>query len=292
VQHLTNVVQEVVRTNSLDARVPSEGSRDELNALVQLFNQMLGRIESLVRGMRESLDNVAHDLRTPLTRLRHKDQTAIQSVDDLSTRNDCPGCQVAIEKFADCVEEADRISQILNTLVDIAEAEARIGKIEHAATALDKVVRDGVDSYTEFAEASRVTVISRVPAGVLVSIDDTALFRVIANLIDNAIKYTPGGGSVTINAEARGSVVEMRVTDTGVGIAPEDLPRVWDRLFRSDRSRSQRGMGLGLSLVRAIVESCGGRVAAECNPEAGTTIRVTLPAANATQDLEPAGASA
>jgi signal transduction histidine kinase len=231
-------------------------------------------------------------LRTPLTRLRHKAQTAIQSVDDLPTHGDCPGCQLAIEKFADCVEETDRISQILNTLVDIAEAEARIGKVERAATALDKVVRDSVDSYTEFAEASQVTVTSQVPAGILVSIDNTELFRVIANLIDNAIKYTPAGGSVTIDADVRGNVVDVRVTDTGVGIAPEDLPRVWERLFRSDRSRSQRGMGLGLSLVRAIVESCGGSVGAESQGGAGTTIRVTLPLASATPKLEPASAGA
>ena len=281
VQHLTNVVQEVVRTNRLDARVPSGGSRDELEALAQLFNHMLSRIEALVRDMRDSLDNVAHDFSTPLTRLRHKAQTAIHALDELPARSDCAGCQLAVEKFGDCVEEADRISQLLNTLVDIAEAEAGIGKIEHSSTPLDEVAGDAANSYTELAEASRVAVSVEVPAGLHAMIDGATLFRVLANLIDNAIKYTPSGGIVRIQAIRRGAEIEISVSDTGIGIAPEDLPRIWDRLFRGDRSRSQRGMGLGLSLVRAIVESRGGKVSAESQPGTGTTIRVTLPAANA-----------
>ena len=120
-----------------------------------------------------------------------------------------------------------------------------------------------------------------VPAELHATIDSATLFRVLANLIDNAIKYTPAGGRVYLEATQHGREVDLCVTDTGVGIAPEDLPRIWDRLFRGDRSRSQRGMGLGLSLVRAIVESRGGRVGAESKPGEGTTIRVTLPAAKA-----------
>jgi signal transduction histidine kinase len=190
------------------------------------------------------------------------------------------------------VEEADRINQILNTLVDIAEAEARIGKIEGAATALEKVVHDGIDSYTEFAEASGVAVTSKIPSEIFVGIDNTSLFRVIANLIDNAIKYTPAGGNVMVTAKALGREVEVRVADTGVGIPPEDLPRIWDRLFRSDRSRSRRGLGLGLSLVRAIVESHGGSVGAESQPGMGTTIRVILPMAKGAANLEAIAAGA
>ena len=190
-----------------------------------------------------------------------------------------------MEKLADCVEEADRVGAILNTLVDIAEAEARIVPEDITPVGLAKIVNDSVASYADFAQASNVRVTSTVPDGLLARMDATALFRVLANLLDNAIKYTPAGGKVQIDAERRGSIAEVRVRDTGVGIPAADLPRVWDRLFRSDRSRSQRGMGLGLSLVRAIVEAHGGKVAVESHPGAGTTVLLELPAAATSASL-------
>jgi signal transduction histidine kinase len=279
VQRLTRVVEEIVETDRLDARVPSGASRDELEALVQLFNKMLNRIDTLVREMRESLDNVAHDLRTPLTRLRHTAQSILSGEEGALLNGKCAGCQLALDKLADCVEEADRVGAILNALVDIAEAEARLVTSEIKTASLDTLVREVIAAYADVARASQVEIASSVGGKLTIRMDTTALFRVLTNLLDNAIKYTPAGGRVLIRAEAVDQIAEVSVSDTGIGIAPEDLPRIWERLFRSDRSRSQRGMGLGLSLVQAIVGAHGGTVAAESKVGVGTTVRLRLPLA-------------
>jgi signal transduction histidine kinase len=279
VHALTKVVQEIVETDRFDARVPSAGSRDELGALVQLFNRMLGRIDALVRGMRESMDNVAHELRTPWTRLRHKAQAVIEANEESASSASCPTCRTATEALADCVEEADRVSTILNTLMDISEAEAGVAKLEMTAVPVGALVADTVESYAEWAEERKVAVAAEVPPELRVRADATALFRVFANLLDNAIKYTPAGGNVRITAERRGALVEIRFVDTGIGIGEEDLPRIWDRHFRSSRGRAERGLGLGLSFVRAIVEAHGGTAAAESRPGAGCTVKLSIPAA-------------
>jgi signal transduction histidine kinase len=279
VQHLTRVTREIVETNRLDARVPSAGSGDELDALVQIFNKMIGRIEALVCGMRDSIDNVAHDLRTPLTRLRHKAQAIIELDHQAAPEPRCAGYRAAVDALADCVEEADRVSTILDTLMDIAEAEAGLAKLEIASLPLAALIADAADAYDEFAQERGITIIREIPDEIRVNGDSTGLFRAFANLIDNAIKYTPRGGTVRLAAEQTGQVVEVQVEDTGIGISPGDLPRIWERLFRGDRSRSERGLGLGLSFVRAIVETHGGTVAVESQPGAGTCVRLTLPAA-------------
>lgn len=270
VQHLTAAAQRIVATASFDARVPSRGTDDELDLLVQIFNKMLARIERLICGMRDSLDNVAHDLRTPMTRLRQKAQAALGADEDVETVR---------EALADCVEEAERVMTLLNTLMDIAEAESGLIGFQRASVKVAELVHSAVDSYIEVAEEKGVAVTAQVWPGLCVHGDEGSLRRVFANLLDNAIKYTPAGGRVRIGVERAGESVAIHFADTGIGISANDLPRVWDRLFRGDRSRSERGLGLGLSFVRAIVESHGGKATVASEPGAGTEVAIVLPAA-------------
>jgi signal transduction histidine kinase len=267
VRTLAATVREIMRTGRTDARVPAEDSGDALGELTVLVNAMLQRIDAVVAGMRGALDNVAHDLRTPVTRLRGIAEAALQSNDP----------DVLREALADCVEEADRLASTLNTLMDISEAETGTMKLRVESTNVSDVIRQAVDLYEDLAEEQGVTIEINAPEQVEAPLDRIRIRQVIANLLDNAIKYTPAGGRISIDAAETGDDMVVAVTDTGAGIHPEDLPRIWDRLYRGDRSRSTRGLGLGLSLVRAIVHAHGGRVDVHSAPGAGSRFELRLP---------------
>lgn len=276
VRRLTHTVREIIDTGRTDARVPlppEPAPRDAIDELSTLVNAMLDRIERLVDAMRGALDNVSHDLRTPLSRLRATAEFALAGPSDVDRYR---------EALADCVEETDRTLVMLNTLMDISEAESGTMQLQRERVDLRAVIDRAIDLYRDVADGEGVTLALTVapPAGdppIVVTADRTRLEQVAANLIDNAVKYTPSGGRVDVELMREGATAAIRVRDSGVGIPSNELPRIWDRLFRGDRSRTERGLGLGLSLVKAIVEAHGGHVAVESQIGKGSTFTVSLP---------------
>ncbi len=264
---LRDAVQRILRTGQTDHRVPVYGTDDAVDELSGLFNAMLARITTLIHGMRNALDHVAHDLRTPMTRLRVTAESALATNDPARYR----------EALSDCLEESDRVLSMLTTLMDISEAETGTMKLNRTAVDLSKLVAEVTAVYEDTAEDAGVTLRASVAAGLVVNADRDRLRQALANLVDNAIKYTPAGGHVEVDAGRAEGAISIRVRDTGAGIAEHEIPRIWDRLYRGDQSRTTRGLGLGLSLVRASVEAQGGTVAVDSAPGRGSTFTITLP---------------
>jgi signal transduction histidine kinase len=169
---------------------------------------------------------------------------------------------------------------LLSTLMDISEAQTGTMKLSLEPVSVADIAGETIELYEDTADDRGIALVSEVPPDVQVRADRQRLRQALANLVDNALKYTDANGRVTITAARRGAdEVTIYVTDTGVGIPAADLPRIWDRLYRGDASRSEQGLGLGLSLVRAIATAHGGRADVTSTPDAGSTFELTLPAA-------------
>jgi len=268
IHELIRALRVIIQTGKTDARVPANPRGDELDELSQLFNTMLDRINALINGMKEGLDNVAHDLRTPMTRFRGIAEQALQSKQNTDLLR---------EALGDCVEEADRILIMLNTLMDISEAETGAMKLSLEKVNVAEVIREVVDLYENIAEDKHLSVHMTVSNDQYMAGDRNRLRQIFANLLDNAIKYTPRDGRIDIDAVQHNRQIDVSVKDTGIGIPPNELSRIWDRLYRGDKSRSQRGLGLGLSLVKAMVQAHGGEVDVSSVPGVGSRFVIRIP---------------
>jgi signal transduction histidine kinase len=252
-----NQVSREIMEGDLSRRIPSDGSGDELDRLAVNLNRMLGRIEALMASVRQVSDNIAHDLRTPLSRLHTK-------LSELRDTNLAPG---SAERIDEAIADAEELLAAFNALLRIARVES--GSRRAAFADLDPVVllHDVAELYEPLAadKGQRLTVIpppadhhtaagAQTPAWPHIHGDRDLLFQALANLLDNAIKYTPSGGEIHLAAVAENGGVALSVSDSGPGIPPELRGKVLQRFYRLDASRSEPGHGLGLSLVQAVAQ--------------------------------------
>jgi heavy metal sensor kinase len=268
-------VENVTRTarrisgSSLTERVPVTGREDEIDRLAVTFNQMLDRIQTLVSGIKEMTDNIAHDLKSPITRIRGQAELALLG----------SGSGEDYEAMAaSAVEECDRLIEMINTMLFISRTEAGLTRPELAEMDVAALVRDACRLFQAAAEEKGIALDGRGPEHLALSGDIRLVQRMVGNLLDNAIKYTCAGGRVEVAVRSpAGGRVEIEVQDTGPGISASDLPHVFERFYRGDPSRSQTGAGLGLSFALAVARAHGGDITAANLPGGGSTFTVTLP---------------
>jgi signal transduction histidine kinase len=257
----------------LGQRLPVQNTGDELDVLSQTINKLLDRIDKHLQRRRDSLANSAHELRSPLAAIRSSVEVAL---------NDQRSAAEYEELLLDIIEQCEGLESLVNQLLLLAETEDAGARESFELVSWSDLVMYSVDVFRAAAEVANVELAEHIEPGILVRGNRQHLRQVINNLLDNAIKYTPGGGSVSVHLTASDAhEAVLRVMDTGVGIPAEDLPRVCERFFRGDKAHRRQygtgGTGLGLSICQSVVEAHGGTIKVDSHLGDGTTVTVSLP---------------
>jgi signal transduction histidine kinase len=283
VEAMTQTSERIIH-GDFSQRVAVDGSGDEFDQLSANLNAILERIERLMAGMRQVTENIAHDLRTPLARLRARLEITLLERPDTAR---------SIEALRETIAEADRLLATFNALLRIAEAEAGARQNTLALVDLAEIARSMAELYEPVAEEKGLGCTVDTDPVIMVRGDRLLLSQMIVNLVDNALKYT-SAGAVTLSARRAGALARLEITDSGPGIPPDQREVVFDRFVRLEGSRSTPGNGLGLSLVRAVATLHGGSVSLEDaypgRSEPGLKVVFTLPASE--ESAAPTASSA
>jgi len=271
IHRITESMTHIIETGAFEKGAPPVKSLiSELDTLGRLFTIMTEKYANLIRAMRETMDNVAHDFRTPLARIRGASELAL---------NDKNMPLNLAETLADIIEDCDRAQLQLQNLMDAREMESGFVKLNIQPFSLTQVIAEIIDLYQLLAEEKQLTLTAAFPCDdILIEGDRQRIARAFANLVDNALKYTPKGGTVHIEFARLPEAVVTRVIDNGIGIPEDEQSLVWQRLFRGKQAReSEKGLGLGLNIVQVIIAAHGGTVTLQSKQGKGTTFQITLP---------------
>ncbi len=266
-QSVEKAAQDITGSN-LGLQIPKRGADDELDSLIDSFNQMSGRLKASFEQMRQFSTDVSHELRTPLTAIQGQLEVALFT----ATRKE--QLQEAIEN---ALQDVERLANLVRALLLLSQSESGQIPMNKGVVDLGELVEDLVDQFQIPAEAHNIKLTQAAKNQALCEADRTQLERVVTNLLSNAIKYTPTGGWVRASAESAGTNVRIVVEDSGVGIPQDHLPHIFDRFYRVPDPNPEKGLGLGLSFVAAIVKAHGGEIHVESEIGKGSRFEVTLP---------------
>ena len=280
VDQITNEVREITDGTSLHRRLPTSMVKDELGRLADTLNQMIGRLDRSFTALRRFTADASHELKTPLTVLKAGVERA------LTTPNLPPDSLAALEESMD---EINRMTELVDALLTLARADEGLVRLHQEPVDLRALILETEETGELLAEPAGIEVSADAPVDpVIVPADGSRIRQLVMNLLTNAVKYTPAGGRVRLWLERDDGRVRFGVSDTGIGIAPGDLPHIFDRFWRADSARTRTaerpGVGLGLAICKWIAEAHGGTIEVQSRPGRGTTFSVTLP----TSVAEPA----
>jgi heavy metal sensor kinase len=279
-QAVRNAAQEITGSN-LGLQIPKRGANDELDSLIETFNEMSRRLKASFEQMRQFSTDVSHELRTPLTAIQGQLEVALFT----ATRKE--QLQEAIEN---ALQDVERLSNLVRALLLLSQSESGQIPMHKATVDVGELVRDLVEQFQIPAEVHGVKLTENCSQRVLCEVDRTQMERVVTNLLSNAIKYTAAGGWVKVCAESFQSYVRLTVEDSGVGIPPDHLPHIFDRFYRVPDPNPEKGLGLGLSFVATIVKAHGGEVRVHSRVDHGSRFEVTLPVGAVREITEPVSA--
>lgn len=270
IKQITKSMRDIIETGAFESNPPPVKSMIlELDALGSQFNVMTDKYAGLIQAMRETMDNVAHDFRTPLSRIRGASELALKN-------ENLP--EPLAETLADIIDDCDHARLQIQNLMDTREMESGFVKIDTTPFNLSEVLRTLCDMYSLIAEENSITLTTEFPEkDIEIQGDKNRVSRIFSNIIDNALKYTAQGGKVCMSLFKTEEEVVTTVTDTGIGIPEEELSLIWQRLYRGEKARQTgKGLGLGMNIVKTFTEAHKGRVEVKTS-EQGTTFTVTLP---------------
>lgn len=285
--NLVAAAAQEITSSKLSVKIPRRHANDELDNLIDSFNRMTARLERSFEQTRQFSTDVSHELRTPLTAIRGQLEVALFTAEKPEQYRDA---------MVNALEDVEKLSSIVRALLLLSQAESGQLVLQKAPLDLADIVADVVDQFQIPAEERGVHLTALLEPGWIANVDRTQFERLISNLLSNAVKYTPQGGRVTVRVgrDEAEDWVRMVVEDTGVGVAAENLPHIFDRFYRvrNAETTAVQGLGLGLSFVAWIVSAHGGTIQVESQPGEGSRFTVRLPLAGASAHTLAAEAAA
>ena len=272
-----NPVDNIIKTirqismENLKLRIKAPQTKDEIQSLAETFNDMLDRLEDSFSSQRQFMQDVSHELRTPLTILRGELEVTLKKIRSTEEYESV---------LQSSLEEIDRISKIVDNLLILARFDTKEIPLQVLPIDLNILLNELLNDIKNLAKSKNIMLSFNTQGALILEGDENQLRRLFMNLLDNAIKYTPKNGKVSIDLSKNDSLAVINVIDTGVGISEDEIKYIFDRFYRIDKSRHDQGFGLGLSIVKSIVQAHKGSIEVKSKPGLGTTFTVILPLIN------------
>jgi len=267
VDQMIETIHQITAEN-LKLRLKIPGTKDEIESLAKTFNLMIARLDGAFTTQRQFMEDISHELKTPLSVLKGELEVTLKRI--RSTQE----YETALQSS---LEEVNRLAGIVENLLTLARFDAKTTALHAQNLDLNGLVKDTVEAIQVLAIQKNITLQLNSAHTVEVLADKNQLKRLLLNILDNAIKYTPSGGKISVDLRQQKDSADIDISDTGIGIPENELPHIFDRFYRVDKSRSTIGFGLGLSIAQSIAMAHGGRIYAKANTPHGTIFTITLP---------------